>query len=1205
MYQKSPPEQTPLTNFSNLSRLFSTDYDRGEWLIQLRQIFPNIEIFTAPQVIPDEDSEKFIWLGRVQTSDQKILGIYEVIVGPSTKLARNRVKLRQMVSKQISKFHLHGALAVYVDQTHEQWRFSFLAKDFKLQESGEIDKYETDAKRYTYLFGSDARTRTAVSRFASLPKNPALEQLRDAFAVGALNKEFYIKLNKWYQNAKKVVVFPIDESHEEIEEYVAVSLIRLITRLLFVWFLKEKRLINPNLFKFGEVISIIHWEKPSSYYKAILQNLFFATLNRKIHKRKFCDLNSSSGLSTNEYRYRDLFRNSDCEKIIGLFSKTPFLNGGLFECLDSKKSSAQVHTVERRAADQFECSVVRVDGFTERKDNPLCIPNLLFFTNDESNPGLIELFDQYQFTVEESSSFDVEVALDPELMGVIFENLLADYNDPRTQTTAQRSIGSFYTPREIVNYMVDESLKAYLAAEVPPQDDDLDFYFERLDYLFLASSSTDSLEASDGKTLIYDEEIPKLIDAISRVRILDPAAGSGAFPMGILQRLVSLLGILDPDNKLWRKRQLESLPDLQTIENDLKIVKSISDEGIKSRAEAELNRRKEEIVATFSDQYDNYARKLYLIEKCIFGVDIAPIAIQIAKLRLFISLVIEQDVKLEVDNFGIRTLPNLETRFVVADSLLGLNRSHLTQSTFSNQQIQLEIRNLEIKEQENILESVRSRYFNAVTEKQKKRFRKKDEAIRKKIARLLVDDGWENDDARKIVEWDPYDPYRYVNWFDPKWMFGNSKGFDIVIGNPPYIPLQDNEGKLRRQYKNAGFKTLDGEGDIYQLFYEKGCRLLRPSQGILAYITSNSWLKAISGRKSRKWLSSNHSLIKLIEVGESVFENAIVDVNILILRHGESDCVCEAVDLDKLQNARYFPPKKKDWTNLHIAGNGPWCVLSKQEQHIKSKIEEIGTPLKLWDDISIYRGITTGLNDAFVIDNKTKEALVEQDPRSAEIIKPVLRGRDIQRYKAQWAERWLIATFPTLRTNIKNYPAVEQKLLSFGKDRLEQEGKTLAHGGRSRKKTPHKWFELQDTCAYHAHFAKAKLVWIQLVNDGRFAYDSSGKLCNDSTCILTGSSLKYLCGILNSQLIRWYLQQIAPTSGTGTSQWKKAYVEKIPIPRISPVQQRLITKSIEAILLAKDQDVCTDTAQIEHEIDKKVFELYQISESEFNALEKR
>ena len=1200
MYQKSTPEQTSQTIFANLSNLFSTDYDRGEWLDQLRQIFPNIEIFTAPQVIPDQDAENFIWLGRARTSDQKNLGIYEVIVGPSTNLARNRVKLRQMVSKQISKFHLHGALAVYVDQTHEQWRFSFLAKDFKLQESGEIGKYETDAKRYTYLFGNDARTRTAVSRFASLPKNPALEQLRDAFAVGALNKEFYIKLNKWYQDAKKVVVFPIDESQEENEEYVAVSLIRLITRLLFVWFLKEKQLINPNLFNFGEVIRIIHWEKSSSYYKAILQNLFFATLNRKIHKRKFYDLNSSSSLSTNEYRYRDLFRNSDCKEIIGLFSKTPFLNGGLFECLDSKKSSARAHTIERRAAEQFESSVVRIDGFTEQKDNPLCIPNSLFFTNDESNPGLIELFDQYQFTVEESSSFDVEVALDPELMGVIFENLLADYNNPGTQTTAQRSIGSFYTPREIVNYMVDESLKAYLATEVPPQDDDIDFYFERLDYLFQASSSTDSLEAADGTTLIYDEEIPKLIDAISRVRILDPAVGSGAFPMGILQRLVSLLGLLDPDNNLWRKQQLESLPDLQSIENDLKIVKSLSDEGIKSRAEAELKRRKEEIVATFSDQYDNYARKLYLIEKCIFGVDIAPIAIQIAKLRLFISLVIEQDVKLDVENFGIRTLPNLETRFVVADSLLGLHRSQSTQSTFANQQVQLEIRNLEIKEQENILESVRSRYFNAVTEKQKKRFRKKDETIRKKIARLLVDDGWENDDARKIVEWDPYDPYRYVNWFDPKWMFGNSKGFDIVIGNPPYIPLQDNEGKLRLQYKNAGFKTLDGEGDIYQLFYEKGCRLLRPNQGVLAYITSNSWLKAISGRKSREWLSSNHSLIKLIEVGESVFENAIVDVNILILRHGESDSVCEAVDLDKLKDSRYFPPKKNDWTNLHVAGNGPWCVLSTLEQRIKSKIEEIGTPLKLWDDISIYYGIKTGLNAAFIIDNKTKEALIEQDPRSAEIIKPVLRGRDIQRYKARWAERWLIATFPSLRINIKNYPAVEQKLLLFGKDRLEQEGKPLTHGRRSRKKTPHKWFELQDTCAYHAHFAREKIIWMPMSERGRFCYSDTELYCVNSAYMMSGNSLKYICAVLNSQLFAWYKQSIAPSTGMGLTVWLKYIVEELPVPKISQIDQQDCENIFEQIYSKQYSDA--GISNYEAQIDKYVYRLFGLTAPEISLI---
>ena len=253
---------------------------------------------------------------------------------------------------------------------------------------------------------------------------------------------------------------------------------------------------------------------------------------------------------------------------------------------------------------------------------------------------------------------------------------------------------------------------------------------------------------------------------------------------------------------------------------------------------------------------------------------------------------------------------------------------------------------------------------------------------------------------------------------------------------------------------------------------------------------------------------------------------------------------------------------------------------------------------------SIYRGITTGLNDTFIIDNETKEELVAEDPKSAEIIKPVLRGRDIQRYRACWAGRWLIATFPSSQINIENYPAVEKKLKSYGQNRVEQLGKSLADGGMSRKKTPHKWFELQDTCAYHAEFAKEKIVWIQLVNNGRFSYDASGKLCEASTCILTGGGLKFLCAILNSKLVRWYFQQIAPTSGTGTRQWKKVYVEKIPIPNTDLVQQLPLIRLVDEILAAKTLNFTADTARYEIRLDQQIFELYHLTTQEIENIEK-
>ena len=261
------------------------------------------------------------------------------------------------------------------------------------------------------------------------------------------------------------------------------------------------------------------------------------------------------------------------------------------------------------------------------------------------------------------------------------------------------------------------------------------------------------------------------------------------------------------------------------------------------------------------------------------------------------------------------------------------------------------------------------------------------------------------------------------------------------------------------------------------------------------------------------------------------------------------------------------------------------------------KMQAIGTPLKDWN-VRINRGITTGCNDAFIIDDSTRRALIAENPKSTEIIKPVLRGRDIQRYQAEWAGMWLIATFPSLQLDIEDYPAVKEYLLFFGKDRLEQSGKTLADGGKSRKKTQHSWFELQDATAYHEDFAKEKLIWIELVENGRFAYDDSGIYGEATSFIMTGTHIKYLCAVLNGTLIRWYLRQIAPTSGMGTLRWKKVYIETIPIPQISAAEQRPFIRLADRIITAKRADPEADTADLEAEIDQLVYRLYGLTDEE-------
>ena len=424
-----------------------------------------------------------------------------------------------------------------------------------------------------------------------------------------------------------------------------------------------------------------------------------------------------------------------------------------------------------------------------------------------------------------------------------------------------------------------------------------------------------------------------------------------------------------------------------------------------------------------------------------------------------------------------------------------------------------------------------------------------------------------------------------------------NRGFDIVIANPPYVQLQGNGGELANLYKNRGYATFARTGDLYQLFFERACQLLRPSQGILAYITSNSWLKAEYGKATRRYFAEKHTPLLLLELGKDVFSSAIVDSGVLMLRTGGSAQAFPAADMDRLGTVD-VPPAPELWGQTRPGGDAPWSILSKTEQSIMDKMLAVGTPLKEWD-IAINYGIKTGFNEAFIINNRTKEALVSQDPRSEEIIKPVLRGRDIRRYKAEWQGLWLIATFPALGVSIEKYPAVKKYLLAFGKTRLEQSGKKLPDGTKSRKKTSNAWYEMQDTCAYHAEFVKEKLFWIDLTEEGRFAYDDGEMFCVNSAYMLTGNSLKYLCAVLNSTPVTWFMQNSALNSGMGTTRWVKFTVDRIPIPVIDSAAQQPFIQAVNAI-----QDAVrtgTDTTILEADLDSLVNELYGLTADEIRA----
>ena len=685
----------------------------------------------------------------------------------------------------------------------------------------------------------------------------------------ALNRRFYRELEKWYEWAAKACKFPDKENKTQV--------IRMVTRLLFVWFLKEKELVPSDLF--GEGGAQKHLKsydlETSAYYQAILQNLFFATLNTPINERVFSTRDNRTHRDASKYRYADLLQNSDA--FLEHLKQVPFVNGGLFDSLDSFKG--------KRAGG------VRVDCFTDDEIDrrKLHVPTKLFFEKDN---GIFEIFSHYKFTVEENTPVDQEVALDPELLGQVFENLLGVYN-PESETAARKTTGSYYTPRRIVDYMVNEALIAYFLQKVKPYDDDRDYLEDRLrlDLEDLLAYESQGKPDESADHLIHEDEIESLIQAIDELEILDPAVGSGAFPMGILNKLVLILKKLDPENKRWKERQVEkaeTIPDPQSREAALAGIDQVFSEA---------------------NQYNNYGRKLYLIQNCIYGVDIQPIAITIAKLRFFISLVIEQKSDSDKSkNYGIRPLPNLETKFVAANTLIGLKE-------LRQPDLQLLLENDIIQQLRQEIEGIRVRYFSENNRQGKLKYIEDEEKCREQLAEALATEhtAWCKQEqnkiskqvaqmlqekaqkqlreklqkvykvreakltagvteAKRIADWDPYNQNDKADFFDSEWMFGNTEGFDITIGNPPYVradagkkdpELRERIKAMRQQIKDSKeYQTLYKKWDLYIPFIERSYKLLKPD-GFTTLIISDAYCKAKYALKSQGWFLKNSRILRL------------------------------------------------------------------------------------------------------------------------------------------------------------------------------------------------------------------------------------------------------------------------------------------------------------------------------------------------------
>jgi len=1173
------------------------------------------------QEYSSEDFSQALDVGELPFEHAESLGVYSFMVNKALSERSGKKAQYDLAKKVLKHAQQDAGIFVFYD-AQGNFRFSLVYADYH---GTKIDW--STFKRFTYFVSPQLTNKTFLQRVGVCTFS-SLEEIKDAFSVEKVTKKFYEEISYWYFWACQVSRFP--KAAEEEENGRQISIIRLITRMIFVWFMREKDLVKPDLFnqeKAKEVLKEFE-EDSSSYYLAILQNLFFATLNTPQKERRFrSEARFKNGYNPDfnnhsVYRHQDLFKQPD--EMEELFRDIPFLNGGLFECLDEKENG------------------IYIDGFSDNKTHQPDVPNRLFFSaeqpvdiNEELGTsgksykvkGLLEILSAYNFTIDENTVDDKDVALDPELLGRVFENLLASFN-PETSTTARKATGSYYTPREIVDYMVDESLKAYFRSHLP----ELEGMEEKIEKLFTTDENP-----------FNPTETKQLVKLVESVRLVDPAVGSGAFPMGALNKLVFILSKLDPDNALWKQAQLdvaEQIPDYQ-----LRV------------------KTKETIKNYFQEKNPDYGRKLYLIQKCIYGVDIQQIAVEIAKLRFFISLLVEETVEKDKENWGIEPLPNLDFKIMQGNSLiseygglrfeLDANKQAADTLAFEDEnsnlikefeqrkeayqaeadrakkkELQEEIDQLVAQIAKNLARKQKEEYFSSIKAIEDKYMhvpdsKAKQAAIVVEKEKLAKQSGF--DWAAIEAELKQFGSKRKVRPFFP-WqlyfaeVFKEKGGFDIVIGNPPYIQLQKNGGALAKLYENLGYETFTRKGDIYCLFYELGYRILCPG-GHLCLITSNKWMRAGYGSKLRKFLAEKTDPKLLIDfAGMSLFESVTVDNNILLFRKGENQAACKTVavrsDLKSLTDLPRYVQENAVVTENFGCGEA-WIIASSIEDQIRKKIEANGIPLKDWG-VNIYYGIKTGYNEAFIIDGQTKDRLIQEDPKSAEIIKPMLRGRDIKRYKAEWAGLWMIITKFGFYKEANLYPAIVNHLAKYeyalknrGQCRYSRQNKINLNSDFPGQ---HHWLELDNNPkkSYLEEFEKEKIVYAEIVHDQRFYLDNRGFYPEATTFLMTGPHLKYIYALLNSDPVTWIFRKFYAGGGLGKEgfRYKKKFLEKLPIPQPDNDDEKDIVEAIEEIInIAEQNDYPSNkektrlVKEFEELINDYIYKLYGFSELEINYVQ--
>jgi len=1038
---------------------------------------------------------------------ENAIDILVIMLNKETSLERARTMQRNYVARYLEGSRggilKNAALVAFVSPDQQDWRFSLVKMDYQFEATPDggvkVKQEVTPARRWSFLVGANENSHTAQSRLVKIMQddehNPTLDEIENAFDIETVTKEFFLKYRQLFLNLKEELDKVVENNAMVKADFEAkvVDTVnfakKLLGQIIFLYFLQKKGWFGvgrDQAWGAGSkhFLRGLFEKKHGNYdnfFDDILEPLFYEALR---NDRSY------------DGHYYSRF---DC--------KIPFLNGGLFDPIgDYDWVHAEIH-----------------------------LPNQVFSNQNKTKEGdlgdgILDVFDRYNFTVREDEPLEKEVAIDPELLGKAYEKFNAIRPDNFDEFTNalksgrkgeenkfNKKFGVYYTPREIVHYMCKQSLINYLATraqeaklDIPISKQDIEDLIEvgemitehEATALIKEQNIQNGIQKSTEYSALLSDDIrknAKLIDDwLAEITVCDPAVGSGAFPVGMMNEIVRARNVLS--------------------------------------------------VFLRDEKRNDYEFKRRCIEHSLYGVDIDPGAVEIAKLRLWLSLVVdEEDIK------NIKPLPNLDYKIVCGNSLLGVEKDLFNHQLF------------------NELEKLKPLFFKETNPTKKHEYKKQIDDIISQI-------------TKGHTEFD------FEVYFSE--VFHNKGGFDVVIANPPYI--SHDKITLGKTFLKEQYRSYEPFADIYCYFIEKGIGL-QNKKGILAFITSNSYLRAEYGLPLRALLRKENELLDIINLEDAqIFEDAIVNVAILISTKNRVSRECIVFNqpfTEAIAKFADFITARAFLYTQEIFDSKSWSLIEPVKVHVQNKIEKGKKTLEQLG-AKIRLGLATGNNNAFVIDENKRKEFIKKDRRNSKIIKPILRGRDIFRYSYKTSNLYILLTKNGVNVK-RDYPVIYNYLDNFGQS-FKERGAQGQH-----------WTNLR-AVAFFEDFKKTKIVWIELSDTGRFA------LCEDEIYLLNSAyfmlpplniNIKYLLGVLNSKLMYFYLGLFAETSGMGVNRWINNYVKKFPIVQATSDEQKQIIEIVDRILVSKGVDPQVDTSEWEQEIDCLVYQLYGLTEEEIRIVE--